>query len=399
MDITIYPKLLSGAVQAIPSKSLAHRLMICAACADGPTNLICPETNQDIEATARCLQALGAGVTPTEQGYFIEPFGKLPDSACLDCMESGSTLRFLLPLAGALQIGRVYFKMHGRLPQRPLSPLWEEMERMGCRLSWVGTDMLLCEGQLKSGEYTINGGVSSQFITGLLLAMANLDGPSKLSVTGTLESAPYVTMTQQAMMLFGVETCGYCVAGGRKFHSPGTVAVEGDWSNAAFFLAANALGSQIQVGGLDAASAQGDRAIEKLLPQLRAHCTIQAADIPDLVPILAVVAGANKGAAFTGIRRLRLKESDRVESVAAMLRALGAEVETTQDTITVYPAKYRSCTVNSAGDHRIAMAAAMAATVADGKVTILEAQCTDKSYPSFWTEYERLGGTYEQHLR
>ncbi len=398
MDIIIHPRKLSGSITAIPSKSQAHRLLICAAFADRPTKLLCPQTNQDIEATASCLNALGAKITRSQEGYTVIPAAKVADSAILDCKESGSTLRFLLPIAGALGVDTI-FQLSGRLPSRPLSPLWEELERMGCSLSRPQANQIHCQGQLLPGDYTVDGSVSSQFITGLLFAMALLPGSSRLTVTGKTESRPYIKMTQAALSAFGVDTTEYQVTGVRHLRTPGKIQVEGDWSNAAFFLAAKAMGSSLCVQGLNPASAQGDRAVSELLKLLDSSCQIDASDIPDLVPILSVVAGAKMGAAFTHIGRLRLKESDRVATVAAMLRNLGAKVTVTEDALTVSPAQYRSCTIDAAGDHRIAMAAAIAATAAQGPVTILGAQCVEKSYPTFWAEYKHLGGSYEQYIR
>ena len=398
MDICITPKKLYGNINAIPSKSQAHRMLICAAFSDQPTTLICPETNRDIEATANCLTALGAGITWLSNGYRVKPIEEVPFRASLPCQDSGSTLRFLLPIAGALGVDTV-FQMTGRLPQRPLTPLWEEMERMGCTLTRPTADTIRCTGRLRSGEYAINGTVSSQFITGLLFALSLLPGQSRLQVLGKLESAPYVSMTLAAMERFGISCNDYCFPGNGRFHSPGTVTVEGDWSNAAFFLAAQALGSPIQVGNLNPDSPQGDRACARLLPELKDNLTISAADIPDLVPILAVTAAANQGAVFTDIGRLRLKESDRVASVMDMLRALGGQTEADDTTLTVYGTGLHGGTVDSRNDHRIAMSAAIAATVCDSPVTILGAQCVEKSYPKFFTDYTSLGGQYEQYLR
>ena len=398
MDICITPKKLYGNINAIPSKSQAHRMLICAAFSDQPTTLICPETNRDIEATANCLTALGAGITWLSNGYRVKPIEEVPLRASLPCQDSGSTLRFLLPIAGALGVDTV-FQMTGRLPQRPLTPLWEEMERMGCTLTRPTADTIRCTGRLRSGEYAINGTVSSQFITGLLFALSLLPGQSRLQVLGKLESAPYVSMTLAAMERFGISCNDYCFPGNGRFHSPGTVTVEGDWSNAAFFLAAQALGSPIQVGNLNPDSPQGDRVCARLLPELKDKLTISAADIPDLVPILAVTAAANQGAVFTDIGRLRLKESDRVASVMDMLRALGGQAEADDTTLTVYGTGLHGGTVDSRNDHRIAMSAAIAATVCDSPVTILGAQCVEKSYPKFFTDYTSLGGQYEQYLR
>lgn len=398
MDITITPKKLSGEIIAIPSKSQAHRLLICAAFADGKTTLRCPDTNRDIEATAECLRALGAEILRTEEGYTVSPVRCIPSSAVLPCRDSGSTLRFLLPVAGALGVDTV-FQMEGRLPQRPLSPMWEEMERMGCRLSRPTETTIRCQGKLRPGEYTISGGVSSQFITGLLLACALIPGESRIEITGKLESAPYVTMTLRAMEIFGLPCRDFTVNGGKPFRSPGELTVEGDWSNGAFFLAAKALGSSVEVENLSPDSPQGDRAAAELLPGLEENLTIDASDIPDLVPILAVTAACKRGAKFTNIARLRLKESDRVESVIAMLHSLGGRAEADETTMTVYGTGLIGGTVDARNDHRIAMSAAIAATVCTKNVTILGAECVQKSYPQFFEEYRKLGGSYEQYLR
>ena len=389
MDITIYPLRLQGEITVIPSKSQAHRLLICAAFADRPTQLLCPETNRDIEATADCLRALGAQIMKTDSGYTVFPIENVPQAAQLNCCESGSTLRFMLPIVGALGVDTL-IQMEGRLPQRPLSPLWEEMERMGCHLERPTENTIRCSGKLQPGNYHIDGSVSSQFITGLLFALPLIPGQTSLDITGKVESKPYIDMTKSVLKLFDAP----------NFSSPGYVTVEGDWSNGAFFLAANALGSELSISGLHPDSQQGDRAVADLLPALtNGTPTISAADIPDLVPILSVVAAANQGAVFTDIQRLRLKESDRVASVIAMITDLGGKAEADEATLTVYGTGLQGGTVDSCNDHRIAMSAAIAATVCSGPVTILGAQSVNKSYPRFWEVYHRLGGYYEQYLR
>lgn len=398
MDITIQPGLLSGDIQAIPSKSQAHRLLICAAFADNDTTLICPDTNRDIEATVSCLNALGAKISRTHKSYLVEPIRTIPETAELNCCESGSTLRFMLPIVGALGVDAT-FLMAGRLPQRPLSPLWEEMERMGCTLSRPTETALRCQGKLISGTYTISGSISSQFITGLLFAASLLDGDSRINVTGQLESAPYVTMTQNAMALFGVDTRDFCVKGGQVYRSPGQLPVEGDWSNGAFWLAARALGSDLNVTNLSDTSAQGDKAVAGHLSTLNEFPTIDATHTPDLVPILAITAGAKKGATFINCARLRLKETDRLKTTAVMINNLGGKAEIQGDTLIVTGTGYRGGIVDALNDHRIAMSAAIAATVCTEPVTILNAHEVKKSYPGFWDDYKKLGGNYELYLR
>lgn len=392
MDITIYPGKLSGLVHAIPSKSQAHRVLICAALADNCTKVICPDTNKDIEATVACLNAIGAKITRVSDGYEIIPIKHIPKAAHINCNESGSTLRFMLPIVGALGIDTM-IHMEGRLPQRPLSPLWEELERMGCSLNRPSANTIRCTGKLRAGVYTIDGGVSSQYITGLMLALPMIGNDSSIEITGTLQSASYVELTKQVIKMFTATNSD------APYHSPGSISIEGDWSNAAFFIAANALGSSVTINGLCSDSVQGDRICETLTPQLRERITIDAADIPDLVPILSVIAAFNKGAVFHNIARLRLKESDRVQSVIDLLCALGADAHATENTLTIEPGSFHYCKIDSCNDHRIAMAAAIAATAADGPVTIYGAQCVSKSYPAFWDVYKQLGGHYEQYVR
>lgn len=389
MDITILPRLLRGTVEVPPSKSMAHRYLICAALSDKPTQLICPATNRDLEATVACLQALGASICSTEDGYSVQPISQVAKTATLPCGESGSTLRFLLPIVGALGVDAT-FMMEGRLPDRPLSALWDRMQDMGCQLSRPCANTIRCTGKLRPGHYVIDGSDSSQYITGMLFALSLLPG-STLEITGSIESAPYIAMTKQAMELFHAP----------DYRSPGCITVESDWSSGAFWVTASRLGSSaLEIAGCDPHSIQADRAVAELLPLLNEGCpTVSAADIPDLIPILSVAAAYNHGAVFTRIRRLRYKESDRVAAIVNMIRALGGKAEADENTLTVYGTGLAGGTVSSMGDHRIAMAAAIAATVCKGPVTILGAECVNKSYPRFWEDYQRLGGQYATKLR
>ena len=396
MNVTITPRPLLGTIAAIPSKSQAHRLLICAALAEEPTDLRCAALSRDILATADCLRALGARVDRTPEGFSVAP-GPRPERAEADCGESGSTLRFLLPVAGALGVDTTFF-LHGRLPQRPLSPLWEEMERMGARLSRPTGDTVRCQGALQPGAYTLAGDVSSQFISGLLFALPGLPGDSEIRLTGSIQSKPYLDMTLAALRTFGIEILeedrGYQIPGNQHFRSPGALTVEGDWSNGAFWLTAKALGSELRVTGLDSNSPQGDRAAEALLLQILTRGgDIDVSQIPDLVPTLAVAAARGGGVTrFVRAGRLRIKESDRIASVSAMLRALGGRTEEGPDSLTVYPTGLRGGTVSAENDHRIAMAAAVASTICREPVTILGAEAVEKSYPAFWQDFRSLGG-------
>ena len=398
MDLRIFPGKLTGQTAAIPSKSQAHRLLICAALADGPTQLYCAQSNRDLDATAACLNALGAEIRATETGFSVRPMEHIPAKATLPCGESGSTLRFLLPLAAALGV-ETTLQMEGRLPQRPLSPLWEELERKGCQLSRPTPDTILCRGQLQPGSFRLSGSISSQYFTGLMLALPLLSGSSRLLVQGELESKPYVDMTRQTLALFGVQADLGEIQGSQRYLSPGRVTVEGDWSNAAFFLTAQALGSPVSVTGLNPDSAQGDREIRNLLQSMETCSTISGAQIPDLIPILAVFAACRQGAVFTHIQRLRMKESDRVASTLAMITALGGHGWADADTMTISGTGLTGGQVDAHNDHRIAMASAIAATCCSQPVILLDAQCVQKSDPHFWEVYAQLGGQYEQYLR
>ncbi len=401
MRAVIEPGRLSGTIRAVASKSQAHRLLICAALADRETEIVCRESSRDIEATAECLRALGAGIGYDGGVFRVRSIGTPAAGARLDCGESGSTLRFLLPVLCALGRG-ARVKMHGRLPERPLSPLWEELERRGARLSRPEPDVIAVEGRISGGEFEIAANVSSQFISGLLLALP-LCGGGRIGLTGTPESGAYIDITRRAQELFGVgsgfDGAAFSVAPGARYRSPGALEVEGDWSNAAFWLCARALGSAVECTGLDPDSPQGDRAVSELLGEIRrGGAVVDAREIPDLVPVLAVCAAVSPGVTeFVNAGRLRIKESDRLESTAAMLRALGAEVAVKPDGLAVHG---RECldggVVDSANDHRIAMSAAVASTVCRGAATVLGAQCVEKSYPGFWDDFVYLGGCVQR---
>ena len=397
MELTIYPNKLNGEISAIPSKSMAHRYLICAAFADAPTSIVCPATSRDIETTVECLRRIGAKIIRTKHGYSVFPLKTALDHALLPCGESGSTLRFLLPVAGALGID-VTFTMGQRLSQRPLEPLLQEMRRMGYQVTWLDSTTLHCHGQLHSGSFRIPGNISSQFVSGLLFACVLLNGNSSISVYGNVESRPYIGMTISALSQFGV-TATLTDIHGMQLVSPGFIQIEGDWSSSSYYFAANEMGSTVSVHGLLHESGQGDRAVTSLLEALNTDAPLDVSDVPDLVPILSVVAAAKKGAIMQNIGRLRMKESDRVTSVLSMLHALGICATADENSMTIYPGSFHSCTVDAFNDHRIAMAAAIAATNASGPVTVTDAQCVEKSYPGFWEDYQMLGGNYEQHLR
>lgn len=389
MNIIITPERLRGSIAAIPSKSQAHRLLICAALARGEkTEIVCPASSRDIEATAACLRALGAGVDFRDGVYTVRKAVPPESPAALDCGESGSTLRFLLPVACALR-ARGRFLMHGRLAQRPMQPLIDCLEGGGAAICRQENGFSF-EGGLRENVYSIRGDLSSQYISGLLLALPVIGG-GRVELTAPVQSAPYVDMTRRAMELFGVRTeldgGNYSAAG--EYISPGRLSVEGDWSNAAFWLTAG-----VDCTGLDPGSAQGDKRIVDCLAAIEAGgAVIDSADIPDLVPILAVKAAVSGGETrFINAGRLRLKESDRIKSVVNMLQALGGRAGETADGLTVCGTGLRGGVVNSENDHRIAMSAAIASCFCSRQVTVLDAGAVSKSYPGFWRDFAALGG-------
>jgi 3-phosphoshikimate 1-carboxyvinyltransferase len=400
MNITISPSALRGTVNAIPSKSVAHRALICAALAKirtgEETQIECAATSADIEATRTCLKALGSGKS-----------GLLPK--VLKCGESGSTFRFLLPVVAALGCN-CEFQLEGRLPERPLSPLYEELVKQGCTLSPQGSNPFKVKGKLHPGHFIIDAGVSSQFISGLLFALPLLSGTSTIRLWNNIESASYINLTTAMVERFGIKydfdgTC-FVIPGNQTYRAPkdAPLVIEGDWSNAAFWLCANFIRrgeNDVCVDGLSFDSGQGDSAIVEILGRFRDNeglVEIDAADIPDLVPILAVTATAIglKGTTthIYNAERLRTKESDRLAAVTEMLSALGADITERKDGLEIIGGKplRGGVTVSSHNDHRIAMAAAIAATMCGLAVTIEGADAVNKSYPGFFEDLKSVGG-------
>lgn len=413
MSRMIIPGLRSGKVTIPASKSQAHRLLICAALSERETVIECGGISKDIAATAECLRALGAEVSIDEGGIIrLKPIESTPQGQCeLYCGESGSTLRFLLPLVGALG-AKAVFHMEGRLPERPLAPLDEELIAHGMSIEKRGA-LLYCGGQLRAGEYTLPGSVSSQYISGLLMTLPHVEGDSRLNITGAVESAAYITMTLDALRQSAVtiekRTGGYDIPGNQRYKLPQSLRVEGDWSNAAFFLCMGALSDKgMLVEGLNMASSQGDKGVLDILRRFGAEislresgvfarraalhgCVIDAAPMPDLIPVLSVLAACAEGETrVKNAARLRLKESDRLQSSANMLKALGAKVEELPDGLIITGGALNGGAVDSCRDHRIAMSAAVAACAADGSVTVSDENCVEKSYPCFWQDFDSL---------
>ena len=382
MDIQILPGLLKGTVMAPPSKSHTHRLLIAAGLAGENSHIRHLAESEDIKATRRCMEAMFSPV----------------DLPLMDCGESGSTLRFLIPLALVLR-GGGRFTGQGRLMERPLEP-YEDICRKAGNYWNLSDNILTIEGSLSPGVFSLPGNVSSQFITGLLFALPLLDNDSEIHLTTPLESRNYVEMTLEVLHEFGIKAGWHnnltlWVKGNQRY-IPARVIVEGDWSQAAFWAAANFLNSVIQITGLNFTSSQGDRAVLSFANQLSypGDLMFDLSDYPDLVPPLAVMAAVRKGTTrFEHVARLRLKESDRLASTVAMINALGGRAEAEQDSLVIHGVpQLTGGTVDGVNDHRIVMAAAIAAISCSGPVTILGAQAVNKSYPAFFDEFQRLGG-------
>lgn len=402
MNITITPGELSGCVTPPASKSQGHRLLLAAALARGESVISNLSMSRDIEATISCIRALSARMEERADGlHVVGCGGKLEggNALCFDCGESGSTLRFLIPIALAVA-GGGSFTGHGRLMERPLKPYFDIFEEKDIYYAQHEGKAGL-EGTLTPGEYRLPGDVSSQFVTGLLYALPLLDGDSRIVITTPLESRAYVDMTLDALTQFGVtarwEGEQTLLVPGNQQYRPTNVGVEADWSQAAFWYAARALGSDVTVAGLNKASTQGDRVIAQQFAQLTVpgDVTLDVSQCPDLVPALAAMAAVRKGRTYiTNAARLRTKESDRLAAVTEVLCKMGADVTEQPEGLCIVgkASLAGGVSVDSCNDHRIAMMAAVAATRCECPVTVMGAQCVDKSYPDFWEDYEKLGG-------
>ena len=403
MNVTITPKPLEGTITPPPSKSQAHRALLAAALSGGVSLLSGLAQSQDIAATLSCLRALGTGVEEAGPGALrIHGLGRsIPQAGpfpVFDCGESGSTLRFLIPVA-LVAAGGGRFTGRGRLLERPQGPYFALFEEKGVSYERTG-DFLTVQGRLTPGTYALPGDVSSQFVTGLLYALPLLEGDSELVLTTPLESRGYVDMTLDVLRKFGIrveETAsGFRVPGNQAFQAR-DLTIEADWSQAAFWYAANFLDGEIDIQGLDHGSAQGDRriALDYWTLARPGEVELDVSQCPDLVPPLAAIAAGRSGVTrLTHAARLRMKESDRLTAVADVLTTLGAEVTEGPDSLTLTGRDTLpgGAVVDSHNDHRIAMMAAVAALACEAPVTVTGAECVAKSYPNFWEDYEKLGG-------
>lgn len=412
--IKISPSALGGKVLVPPSKSAAHRMILCAALSRGKSIVTPACHSADIDATINAAKALGAKITEENGAFTVLGISEdsLPKTAVtIDCGESGSTLRFLIPIAAALGVTATFIG-HGRLPSRPINELTDLLTQNGVVCSDNHLPLTI-SGRLKAGNYRISGNISSQYLTGLLLALPLVDGDASVSLTTKLESAGYIDMTTNAMRHFGVN-CSVCdsVYTASGSYTPKNAVIEGDWSQACFFLAAAALGGKIGIYGLDPNSLQGDSSAIEIFKgfglsvedknsffEAKGGKTLLSRDIdcsqiPDMVPALAVTAALCKGTTrLYGAARLRIKESDRIKTTLNGLLAMGVSAKELPDGLLITGGdKIKGGNIDGAGDHRIVMAFSVLAAAADGDTIISGYSAINKSYPDFFKDYTMLGG-------
>lgn len=415
-NITIRPDSLKGSVKVPPSKSVAHRAIIGAALSKGKCVIDNVAMNGDIVATLGGIRALGADYTYDEKKKRITVFPgeESGGKTIIDCGESGSTIRFLMPIA-LLSGKENTFICHGRLIERPMEPYIDNFEKFGIEYKTLKT-RIKTKGMLKSGTYTIPGDVSSQFITGLLYALPLLDGDSEIVITKTPESTGYIDLTLDVLSAFGIEIenqnyLKYKIKGGQTY-KPVDLTVEADYSQAAFFLVAGALGCDVECTGLKKDSRQGDREIIDIIERaggkiletkkgIKAWRTqnmhgidLDGRNVPDLIPVVTVMLAFCRGESnIYNIGRLRIKESDRLSAICEELKKLGVNIEEGADYIKLVGSETIRCeTVSARNDHRIAMSLAIAACRAEGEEFVIEGgkSAVKKSYPDFFEVYEKL---------
>lgn len=404
MNLKIQPKKLSGSLRVPASKSVTHRALICAALSDGESTIKNILSCEDSDATINALRALGAEISVNGSTAVVKGIKSPPDAAFIDCLESGSTLRFMIPIAAALGVS-AEFTGKGKLPTRPIAPFISELSANG--ITFESTEMPYhITGKLRAGTFRIAGNISSQFISGLLFALPLLDGESEIIITSPLESRPYIDLTIACLKTFGVEILYFnntiVVKGNQKF-KPTTMEVEGDYSQAGFFLVSNMLGSEIKLTNISAKSMQGDRAIVDIIGDMVSYKNtytcfdIDSTHIPDLVPILTVLGCFADGIShIRNCHRLRIKESDRLEAITAVLNSIGADIRIVNEGLVINGVKSFSGGVcDSYNDHRIAMSLAIAAQRCTEPLTITNSECVAKSYPAFFDDFRSLGGEFD----
>lgn len=409
---------LIGAISPPPSKSMLHRYIIASSLTKGISKIENISYSDDIIATIEAMEKLGTKIKKEKNFLLIdgsETFSEeyLNNISEIDCNESGSTLRFLFPLS-IIRGNKILFKGRGKLFKRPLNPYFENFDKYQIKYSYKNKNEILLEGQLKSGNYEIDGDISSQFITGLLFSLPLLDGDSKIILKGNLESSSYVDMTLDCLNKFGINIINNLykefIIKGNQSYKVGNYKVEADYSQIAFFLVANSLGSDIKISNLNSNSLQGDKKIIDFISQIdswniKEKLILDGSETPDIIPILSLKAAASKKEIeIINIERLRIKESDRLSATVQELSKLGFDLIEKKDSILINSRKYFNCNnqkiayLSSHSDHRIAMMIAIASTCYNGEIILDNLDCVKKSYPDFWKVFLSLGGKIYEYL-
>lgn len=410
----IIPNTIKGEITMPPSKSAAHRAIICAALAKGISKISPIELSKDISATINCVKELGAEVSVNGNVLTVDGTNMFSNkTALLNCNESGSTLRFLIPVAAAKGVNATFIGS-GLLPQRPIGIYLDCLPKFNVECITGGGLPLEIKGKLKNGIYTVPGNISSQFITGFLFALSLLENDSEIIITGKTESVGYIDMTVNIMNTFGVKIDktenGYFIKGGQSYKCQ-NFTVEGDWSQAGFFLASGAIGDSVIIKGLNFQSVQGDMESLEIFRKFGANIDIvnnniivskgnlnaidiDASQIPDLVPVLAVVASLCEGTTkIYGAERLRIKECDRLSAITNNLNTIGAKVIELSDGLIIEGVKnFKGGSVEGYNDHRIVMSMAVASICSQNEIIVTDAYSINKSYPTFFEEFNRMGG-------
>ena len=408
---------LVGELSPPPSKSVLHRYIIASSLAKGISKIENISFSEDIIATIEAMKKLGAKIEQKENYLLIDGsdiFKNLNENIEIDCNESGSTLRFLFPLS-IVEENKVLFKGRGKLFKRPMTPYFQNFEKYKIKHSYIDENEILLEGKLKAGIYEIDGNISSQFITGLLFSLPLLEGESKIIINGKLESSNYIDISLECLSKFGIKIINNSyqefVIEGNQSYKAGNYRTEADYSQAAFFLVANAIGSKIKINDLSEDSLQGDKKIIDFISEIdnwnsEDTLILDGSETPDIIPILSLKAAVSgKKIEIVNVERLRIKESDRLKATVEELSKLNFDLIEKKDSILINSRENfkvnkneKVISLSAHSDHRIAMMIAIAATCYDGEILLDNLDCVKKSYPNFWEVFLSLGGKIYEYL-
>ena len=408
---------LVGELSPPPSKSVLHRYIIASSLAKGISKIENISFSEDIIATIEAMKKLGAKIEQKDNYLLIDgsdTFKNLNENIEIDCNESGSTLRFLFPLS-IVEENKVLFKGRGKLFKRPMTPYFENFEKYKIKHSYINENEILLEGKLKAGIYEIDGNISSQFITGLLFSLPLLEGESKIIINGKLESSNYIDISLDCLSKFGIKIINNSyqefIIEGNQSYRVGNYRTEADYSQAAFFLVANAIGSKIKINDLSENSLQGDKKIIDFISEIdkwssKDTLILDGSETPDIIPILSLKAAVSgKKIEIVNIERLRIKESDRLKATVEELSKLNFDLIEKKDSILINSREdlkanknEKIVSLSAHSDHRIAMMIAIATTCYDGEILLDNLDCVKKSYPNFWEVFLSLGGKIYEYL-